>query len=245
MSSEMSSAVVIGGGSGIGAATVGALVEAGYAVAVADRDVDAARSVAESTGASAAFATDVADETSVSALAASMQNQFGGVHTVIHAAGISGRFCPLTSLSSEEWNQTLAINLSGPFLTLKYFLPLLEQSAGSATFVSSGAARRGVAHLGDYSASKHGLLGLVRSAALEYGRSGVRINAVCPGTIDTPMLERSVGDRTTMEKLGRMAPVGRLGTASEVANLLVWLSSDEASFMTGAVVDVDGGVSAA
>jgi len=118
--------------------------------------------------------------------------------------------------------------------------------AGAVVNVSSGAGLRGFAQLPDYVASKHGVIGLTRSVALEVARRGLRVNAVCPGSVRTPMLEAFVGgDEDSLQAMGRMSPVGRLGTPDEIAAAIVWLCSDDASFMTGAAIAADGGVSAA
>jgi NAD(P)-dependent dehydrogenase (short-subunit alcohol dehydrogenase family) len=154
---------------------------------------------------------------------------------------------PITDLSLETWRGVLDVNLTGTFLCLREELrKMVPQGSGSIVSVSSGAGLRGLAQLPDYVASKHGVIGLVRAAALEHARAGIRINAVAPGSIHTPMLSAFVGgDEKSLAAMGRMSPIGRLGTPDEVAEAIVWLCSDEARFVTGSVLSVDGGVSAA
>jgi NAD(P)-dependent dehydrogenase (short-subunit alcohol dehydrogenase family) len=229
---EGKKAVVVGGASGIGAAVASLLRERGADVVVAD--LRAGEGV---------MGCDVTDESSVVALFEGLDR----LDIAVNCAGVSGRMGPLTELSLDTWRGVLDVNLTGAFLCLREELRrMVPQGSGSIVSVSSGAGLRGLAQLPDYVASKHGLIGLVRAAALEHARAGIRINAVAPGSIHTPMLAAFVdGDEKALAGMGRMSPIGRLGTPDEVAEAIVWLCSDEARFVTGSVLSVDGGVSAA
>lgn len=226
-------AVVVGGASGIGAAVAAALGGRGASVTVAD--------VAESPG---VVRCDVTREEDVVGLFAGLDR----LDIAVNCAGTSGAMGPLTELGTAEWRRVLDINLTGTFLCLREELRAMGRAGGPGAIVnvSSGAGLRGMAQLPDYVSSKHGVIGLTRAAALEHARRGIRVNVVAPGTIRTPMLSDFVGgDPDALEGMGRISPIGRLGTPAEVAEAIAWLCSDAASFVTGAVVCVDGGVSAA
>ena len=221
-------AVVFGGGSGIGAAVVALLRARGAEVVAADL-------------AGGDVSCDVTDHASVDAVVAGLDR----LDVAVNCAGVSGNYVKLRDLDPEAWKRTIDINLTGMFHCLRAELGAIG-AGGSIVNVSSGAGMRGMANLADYVASKHGVIGLTRAAALETARKQIRVNVVCPGTIDTPMLLGfSGGDRSSMESMGAMSPIGRLGTAEEVAETILWLCSDASSLVTGAVIAVDGGVSAA
>ena len=241
-------AVVTGGASGIGAATATLLAAQGASVVVADRNGPGAEQHASSlAGDALGVACDVRDEAQVEALIAAAIARFGRIDVLVNAAGVSGTFSSLADLPTAAFDATLAINLRGTFLCLRGALPHLVAAGGHAAVVnvSSGAGVRGFAMLADYVTSKHAVIGLTRSAALEYARQGVRINAVCPGSVRTPMLAAFAGSDEALDKMGRMAPMGRLGTPEEIAEAILWLCSDAAAFVTGAVLEADGGVAAA
>ncbi len=231
-------AVVVGGaGAGIGAATVALLRERGADVIVADVKPASAGDGGE------VRACDVTVESDVVDLFSSLDR----LDIAVNCAGVSGAMGPLTELSLDTWNRTVGINLTGTFLCLREELKLMAaQGSGVIVNLSSGAGLRGLAQLPDYVASKHGVIGLTRSAALEHARAGIRVNVVAPGSVRTPMLEAFVdGDEASLKGMGRMSPVGRLGTPDEIAEAIVWLCSDASVFVTGSVISVDGGVSAA
>jgi NAD(P)-dependent dehydrogenase (short-subunit alcohol dehydrogenase family) len=222
-------AVVVGGGSGIGEAVVRELERRGAEVTVGD------------VAGVGSLPCDVTDEASVAAFFA----PFDGLDIAVNCAGVSGTYGALADLSLDSWERTIAVNLTGTFLCLREEIALMG-AGGSIVNISSGAGLRGFANLPDYVASKHGVIGLTRAAALEHARSGPRINVVAPGSIRTPMLEAFCGgDEGALDRMGRMSPIGRLGTPEEVAAAVGWLSSDAASFITGVVLSADGGVSAA
>jgi NAD(P)-dependent dehydrogenase (short-subunit alcohol dehydrogenase family) len=238
-------ALVTGGASGIGRATCERLATAGATVVVADLDGAGAQAVAGSlAGDAVAVTADVADPTAVEAMVATAVERFGRLDLAVNAAGHPGVYAALPEQRLEDWDHTLAVNLTGVFLSMRAEIPAIVASGGGAVVnVASAAGMMGFAHLPAYVASKHGVIGLTRAVALEYARAGVRVNAVCPGSIRTPMLEGFTGgDEATLEGMGRMQPIGRLGTPAEVAEAIAWLCSDAASFVTGHALAVDGGV---
>jgi NAD(P)-dependent dehydrogenase (short-subunit alcohol dehydrogenase family) len=228
-------ALVTGGASGIGAATVALLRQRGATVVAAD--------IADAAG---AVRLDVTDEAAVEALVGAVVDEHGRLDLAANVAGVPGTYANVVDADFGTWRRTLSVNLDGVFLCLRAELrAMAANGAGSVVNVSSAAGRMGVAGLADYSASKHAVLGLTRSAALEVARSGIRVNAVCPGTVRTPMLRGFAGgDEEMLEKMGRRTPIGRLGEPSEVAEAIVWLLSDAGSLVTGSVLDADGGVAA-
>lgn len=241
-------ALVTGGGSGIGRATAVGFARAGASVAVADLDAGAAAEtvgLVRAEGASAeAFVVDVAVEAQVEELVADVVARFGRLDAACNNAGMPGTFAPLERQSLDDWDRTVAVNLTGVFLCLRAEVPHMVAAGGGAVVnVASAAGLMGFANLPAYVASKHGVVGLTKSVALEVAAQGVRVNAVCPGSIRTPMLAGFVdGDEQALEGMGRMAPMRRLGTPEEVAEAVVWLCSPASSFVTGQALGVDGGV---
>jgi NAD(P)-dependent dehydrogenase (short-subunit alcohol dehydrogenase family) len=224
-------ALVTGGASGIGAATAALLQRQGHTVVAAD--------VATGAGIEP---LDVTDESAVDDLVARIVAEHGRLDLAANVAGVPGAYAELTDSTTEGWRRTMAVNLDGTYFCLR---AELRAGATAIVNVASSAGRMGVPGLAAYSASKHGVIGLTRSAALEVARRGVRVNCVCPGTIRTPMLRGFVGgDEDALESMGRRAPMGRLGEPEEVAEAIAWLLSDASSFVTGAVVEPDGGVAA-
>lgn len=214
-------ALVTGGASGIGAATVELLRTHGHDVVVADLpDVD------------------VTDEARVDAFVGDL----APLDWAVNCAGFPGVYAPVAHSSTADWRRTMSVNLDGVFFCLR---AELRAGATSIVNVASSAGRMGVPGLAAYSASKHGVVGLTKSAAMEVAKQGVRVNCVCPGTVRTPMLRGFVGgDEGLLEKLGRQAPMGRLAEPGEIAEAIVWLLSDAASYVTGAILSPDGGVAA-
>jgi len=241
-------ALVTGGGSGIGLATAELLRARGATVVVADRTPGAGTEP-----------LDVTDEAAVDALVADVVRRHGRLDLAANVAGTAGSYATVVDSDTAAWRDTLAVNLDGVYFCLRAELRAMLASAdggtgggagggaagGAVVNVASSAGRMGVPGLAAYSASKHGVLGLTRSAALEVAGQGIRVNAVCPGSVRTPMLRGFVGgDEALLDKMGRRAPIGRLGDPHEIAAAIVWLLSDEASFVTGGALEADGGVAA-
>ncbi|WP_208027062.1 glucose 1-dehydrogenase [Rhabdothermincola sediminis] len=241
-------ALVTGGASGIGRATVEQLAAAGARVVVADLDDVQGAGVADAVHASGGEAvfvrTDVAVPDEVEAMVAATLDRFERLDVAVNNAGRPGAYAALTDQTLEDWERTLAVNLTGTFMCLRAEISAMVTAGGGAIVnVASAAGLMGFAHLPAYVASKHGVIGLTKSVALEFARSGIRVNAVCPGNVRTQMLEGFAGgDEQTLQGMGRMQPIGRLGTPQEVAEAIVWLCSDAASFVTGHAMAVDGGV---
>jgi NAD(P)-dependent dehydrogenase (short-subunit alcohol dehydrogenase family) len=239
--------LVTGGASGLGQAAVGLLAEAGARLVVADLDPDRGTQVveeAQAAGGEATFCrTDVTQEADVAAAVATALDHWGRLDGALNNAGTTGPSHMTVDYPLEDWNRVLALNLTGVFLGLKYEIPpMVAQGSGAIVNTSSGAGLVGFAGLPAYVASKHGVVGLTRAAALEYIRAGVRVNAVCPGSTRTPMLEGFMGGDPTVERMmEHSAPIGRLARPVEIAHAMVWLLSDAASFVVGHAFAVDGG----
>ncbi len=238
-------AVVTGGGSGIGAAVAGRLDAEGASVVVVDRDGDAARQVARPLSRAAAFTADVSDEEGVCAYMRFAVQEFGAVHMVHLNAGIAGSFEPLVDLSVEEFDKVIAVNLRSVFLGLREAMRSWVAAGiqGSIAVTASTDSLKGGEVLTPYTASKHGVIGLVRSAALQGAPHGIRVNAIAPGCILTP-LDALLREHFAGRNVGAQNPSGRLGTVEEIASLVVYALSDECRFMTGSVLVADGGVTA-
>lgn len=240
-------AVVTGGASGLGRATAVELGRAGVRVLVADVDeAMGAETVAlvEEAGSEALFvATDVTRAEAVEAMVGACVAAFGSLDFAVNNAGTTGRGGLVGEYDLDDWRRTLAINLDGVFYSLRAELPVMVgQGKGAIVNVASGAGLVGFAGLPAYVASKHGVVGLTRAAALEYAQQGVRVNCVCPGSTRTPMLEGFMGDDPRVEKMMLAGvPLGRLGRPDEIARAIVWLLSDAASFVIGHALAVDGG----
>jgi NAD(P)-dependent dehydrogenase (short-subunit alcohol dehydrogenase family) len=239
-------AVVTGGGSGIGRATSMLLAERGASVLVADVDGGAAEKVAAEIGEASSFIeVDVTQVDQVDAMVQQAVSSYGGLHIAVNNAGTSGLFGATADVDPDEWRRVLDLNLTGVFLCMRAQIPaILAAGGGAIVNTSSGAGLMGFAGLPAYVASKHGVIGLTRAAALEYSAKGIRVNAVCPGTVRTPMLEAFTGDEATLQAMGRAMPIKRLATPEEIAEAIVWLASPSASYVTGHALAVDGGAAA-
>jgi NAD(P)-dependent dehydrogenase (short-subunit alcohol dehydrogenase family) len=242
-------ALVTGAASGIGQATAQLL--AGMGARVVASDIDADRGVATVTALSDAghdavfVAADVTDDQAVAALVASATEAYGRLDCAANCAGVGGGHATTHEYPDDRWDQIMAINLRGTWLAMRREIDAMlgQGDGGTIVNVSSTLGLRGSPFASPYSASKHGVLGLTRTAAIEYAPAGIRVNAVCPGAIDTPIMdetfERFPGFR---ESLIGFVPMGRLGRPAEVASAIAWLSSDAASFVTGEALAVEGGL---
>ncbi len=242
--------LVTGGAAGIGRATAERFADAGAHVVVADmqrgegeRTVEAIRTA----GGRAEFElVDVRRDAAVRSLVETIVSRHGRLDCAVNNAGVEHELGSLAEFGVEDWDRIHEINLRGVWLCLKYELPrMVRQGRGAVVNVASVAGLSGAAMMGPYAASKHGVVGLTRTAALEYGRMGVRVNAVCPSAVRTEMFRRRMAGRPDLaDKLTRASPMRRLGEPGEVAAAVVWLCSGEASFVNGHALAVDGGMSA-
>ena len=238
-------ALVTGAGSGIGRATALAFAARGAAVAAADIDEAAAAAtaamIAGTGGAALALTVDVADAASVEAMVGRALERFGRLDFACNNAGISGGRPGIDDFDEARWDRVMAVNAKGVMLGMKFEIPaMLRHGGGAIVNMSSIAGLSGVGAFA-YTASKHAVVGLTRAAALRYAADGIRINAVCPGTILTPMVERAAA-LAPAAFAPSAQPAGRLGTPEEVAEAVVWLCSDGASFVFGHALAVDGGL---
>jgi NAD(P)-dependent dehydrogenase (short-subunit alcohol dehydrogenase family) len=250
LSFENKVALVTGAGSGMGLATAQAFAEAGAAVVLADINEQAIRSAAEELvgGGHRALAVrcNVADEAEVAAMVAQTVSTFGRLDAAFNNAGVMPPAVETADASGEDFDRVTAINLRGVWNCMKYELrQMREQGSGAIVNCSSIGGLIGNPGRAIYHASKHGVIGLTKSAALEYAARGIRINAVCPGTIETPMVADMLAkESVTTEDFQRDLPIGRLGRPEEIAAAVLWLCSDGASFVIGHALAVDGGYTA-
>ena len=241
-------AIVTGAASGIGAATAALFADQGAHVVAGDIDAERGAAVAErlrQAGGDVAFVqTDVSHDAAVTALVTTASQAHGRLDLAANCAGVGAGHASTHEYDEAEWDRIVAINLKGTWLSMRREIEaMLPGGGGAIVNVSSTLGLRGAPFGSPYSASKHGVLGLIRTAAIEYAQAGIRVNAVCPGAIDTPMMdetfERFPGFR---EGLIGFVPLARLGTTAEVAAAIAWLSCDAAGFVTGHALEVEGGL---
>lgn len=238
-------AIVTGGSFGIGQATAIAFAKQGAKVAVVDivEDDQTVTLIKEAGGEAIFIKCDVSSAADVQAMVEKTVEAFGRLDYAFNNAGVEGRPGQTHETAEEDWDRTLGVNLKGIWLCMKYEIPhIRKQGKGAIVNCASIAGLVGFPGLPAYTASKHGVIGLTKTAALENAKAGVRVNAVCPGVIRTPMIDRFTGHRKEAEQqFANQEPVGRLGEPEEVAAAVLWLCSDGASFVTGDALAVDGG----
>ena len=238
-------ALVTGGASGIGAAIVRELFAGGASIVIADKHGAAARALAHELGPrTIACQVDVTQVDEVQDMVALTVSTFGGLNLAVNNAGISGPKNRIADLEPEQWRRLIDVNLSSVFYCLKYEIDAMIKAGGGAIVnTASIAGIVGLTGRADYVAAKHGVVGLTRTAALDYASDGIRVNAIAPGGIETPLIQGSL-DESRRRNLASAHPLGRLGKAEEVAGLATFLLSDRASFITGSIHMVDGGFTA-
>ncbi len=235
---------ITGAASGIGQAAALAFAAEGARVAILDRSADALKAVrasVEQAGAEVlSIPCDVSSPEQVEDAVKQVIDRFGRLDVAFNNAGVENKAAPVHEIELSEWDRILNINLRGTFVCMKHELAqMVEQAGGVIVNTSSGAGICGVAGGAAYAASKHAIIGLTRSAALDYAKHNIRVNAVLPGNIETPMMDRFTGG--DIQKAIDLEPVGRLGKPEEIAEAVLWMSSDLGSFVTGAATVIDGG----
>lgn len=241
-------ALVTGAASGIGLATAKAFAESGASVALADFNEGAARAAADELTAQGhkaiAIRCDVADDAEVEAMVAKTVETFGRLDAAYNNAGVQNELAETADTTRQDYDRVMGVNLRGEWACMKFELQQMrKQGSGAIVNCSSLGGLIGGAERGIYHAAKHGILGFTKSAALEYGARGIRINAICPGLIWTPMADQMVeaGQGDALKGMEKMIPMGRVGRPEEIASAVLWLCSDAASYVTGQSISVDGG----
>jgi NAD(P)-dependent dehydrogenase (short-subunit alcohol dehydrogenase family) len=248
ISFENKVALVTGAASGLGLATAKAFAEAGASVVLADwneKDVQsAAKELANKGHKTLAVRCDVSDDAQVGAMVKQTVATFGRLDAAYNNAGVQNVLAETADTTQEDFDRVMGINLGGVWSCMKFELQQMrKQGSGSIVNCSSLGGLVGGAERGIYHAAKHGVLGFTKSAALEYATRGIRINAICPGLIWTPMADQMVaaGQGEALETMKKSVPMGRYGRPEEIADVVLWLSSDAASYVTGQSISVDGG----
>jgi NAD(P)-dependent dehydrogenase (short-subunit alcohol dehydrogenase family) len=241
-------ALVIGATEGIGRATARAFCEEGANVVVAGLGADRGHALVQELASLSKSQTvfvecDVTREQEVRQLMDLAVRRFGRIHAAVNNAGIEGPFGPIQERTSAEFDQVVGVNLKGVWLGMKYQIPhMLENGGGAIVNTASSAGVRAIANVAIYTASKHGVVGLTKAAALEVAKSNIRINAVAPGPVDTGLLHRMVGGHIDLSVIAEKVPMGRISQPDEIAQTILWLCSDAASFITAQTIVVDGGL---
>ncbi len=240
--------IVTGGGSGIGRATAQRAAREGASVAIIDRAADNGRATADLIGdAARAYACDVGDDTAIAATVAQIESDLGRVAGVVTAAGIfhPGDMRPAHEVTGEDFMHVLRVNLFGTFAVIKYALPMLINGGGAIVTIASTAAIRGHGYGAGYSASKGGVDALTRLLAVQYSPLGVRANCICPGGVDTPMSAGMFASDDAKARARRHVPIGRYAQPEDIADVAVFLLSDDARYLTGQTLPVEGGATIA
>lgn len=242
--------LVTGAAAGIGRATALSCAQAGATVVVADvthkEGTEVVEEIKKMGGEASIIVTNISNKAEVQNCVTQVVNRYGRLDCAVNNAGIEGEQAPTAECSEQNWDRVISINLKGTWLCMKYELEqMLKQKSGTIVNMSSVAGIIGYEGICAYTASKHGMIGLTKTAALEYARSGIRVNAIAPGVIRTAMIERFVGeDPDAAAALISQEPVGRMGKPQEIAEAAVWLCSDASSFVTGHTLVADGGMTA-
>ena len=242
---EGRAAIVTGAGAGIGEACARVLASSGASVLVVDLDEERAGRVADAIGGNAlAHVADVSDPDSVGEMVARAEDELGPLRIAVNNAGIAGTSQPTGEYDLDAWRRVMSVNLDGVFYCMRAEIgPISRAGGGSIVNMASVLGSVGIANSPAYVAAKHGVVGLTKAAALEHAAQGVRVNAVGPGFISTPLLEENL-PAEAMTQIAAQHALNRLGTSEEVANLVAFLASDEAAFITGSYHLVDGGYTA-
>jgi NAD(P)-dependent dehydrogenase (short-subunit alcohol dehydrogenase family) len=239
-------ALITGGTSGIGEDTAKLFAEAGAKVVIAGRRDAEGKAVVDEirkSGGEAMFVkSDVSKTADVQALVQKTVEKYGRIDTAFNNAGIEGNWVPLVDMAEEDWDRVISINLKGVWLCLKYEIQqMLKNGGGTIVNMSSVAGLMGTPDAAHYGASKHGVISLTRTAALECAKQKIRVNAVCPAVIESPMENRLFGAPEVHKFAVGMHPIGRIGKPREISEAVLWLASDKSSFMTGHYITLDGG----
>ena len=239
--------LVTGAASGIGRAAAIAFAHHGGKVVAVDRDSDGnaetVRLIKIGGGEAIGLAVDVSDEKAVEQMVADTARRYGRLDVACNNAGIEGKMLLTADYPIEEWDRVMGVNLRGVFLCMKYEIPqMLAAGGGAIVNVASILGVVGFANASAYTAAKHGVLGLTKVAGIEYASKGIRVNAICPAFIETPMLDRAgiTSDEGMRQAVTQLHPIGRMGKSEEVAEAILWLASPKASFVTGTSLLVDG-----
>jgi NAD(P)-dependent dehydrogenase (short-subunit alcohol dehydrogenase family) len=237
--------LVTGAGQGMGEASAQAFGREGAVVACADVKEEAgrrtARAIVEAGGTAESFHCDVADPTSVERMVDAIVERFGGLDIAHNNAGIEGEHVSVEAIPVDDWRRVIDVNLTGVWLCMRSEIPVMRARGGGAIInTSSASGLIGGPALSAYTASKHGVIGLTKAAAVDLGTSGIRVNAICPGAVDTPFIAEIPPD--VHEFLMNSTPLRRFGRVEEIADAVLWLASERASYVHGAAISVDGGV---
>jgi NAD(P)-dependent dehydrogenase (short-subunit alcohol dehydrogenase family) len=239
--------VVTGAASGIGEACAHGFGESGAYVVLADRDeargMAASKAIVAKGGRASFIATDVTDENAIRTMVDHAVAEYGGLDGAVNAAGIAGMPANTTDLTAADWRINFEVMLLGVALCMKYEIAaMLKNGGGSIVNIASTGGLGGVPMMAPYSAAKHGVIGATKTAALENATAGVRVNALCPGLIDTPMFRNMADEGADYSSIIKTVPMGRFGQPSEIADAALWLLSSRSSFVTGQSIVVDGGL---